>query len=64
MTGSSRPKPGQSAEGFEYSYFRRERNVIYESLILGPNGLETYVQYVRGGYVRSLPSPAHRGRER
>lgn len=48
---------------FEYSYFRRERNVIYESLILDPNGLETYVQYVRGGYLRSLPSPAHRGRE-
>jgi YD repeat-containing protein len=47
---------------FEYSYFRRERNVIYESLILDPNGLETYVQYVRGGYLRSLPSPAHRGR--
>ena len=47
---------------FEYSYFRRERNVIYESLILDPNGLETYVQYVPGGYVRSLPSPAHRGR--
>jgi YD repeat-containing protein len=47
---------------FEYSYFRRERNVIYESLILDPNGLETYVQYVPGGYVRSLPSAAHRGR--
>jgi YD repeat-containing protein len=48
---------------FEYSYFRRERNVIYESSILDPNGLETYVQYVRGGYLRSLPSPAHRGQE-
>ncbi len=48
---------------FEYSYFRGERNVIYESSILDPNGLETYVQYVRGGYLRSLPSPAHRGRE-
>lgn len=47
---------------FEYSYFRRERNVVYESLILDPNGLETYVQYVRFGYLRSLPSPAHRGR--
>ena len=47
---------------FEYSYFRRERNVIYESLILDPNGLETYVQYVGDGYLRSLPSPAHRGR--
>jgi YD repeat-containing protein len=47
---------------FEYSYFRRERNVIYESLILDPNGLETYVQYVRGGYLRSLPSATHRGR--
>jgi YD repeat-containing protein len=47
---------------FEYSYFRRERNVIYESLILDPNGLETYFQYVPGGYVRSLPSRPHRGR--
>jgi hypothetical protein len=47
---------------FEYSYFRRERNIIYESLILDPNGLETYAQYVQGGYIRSLPSPAHRGR--
>jgi YD repeat-containing protein len=49
-------------EKFEYSYFRSERNVIYESLVLDPNGLETYVQYVGGGYVRSLPSAAHRGR--
>jgi YD repeat-containing protein len=47
---------------FEYSYFRRERNVIYESLILDPNLLETYVQYVPGGYIQSLPSPTHRGR--
>jgi YD repeat-containing protein len=47
---------------FEYSYFRRERNIIYESLILDPNGLETYIQYVRGGYLQSLPAPAHRGR--
>jgi hypothetical protein len=48
-------------EKFEYSYFRGERNVIYESIITDPNGLETYVQYVRGGNLRSLPSPAHRG---
>jgi YD repeat-containing protein len=47
---------------FEYSYFRREPNIIYKSLILDPNRLETSVQYVRGGYKRSLPSPAHRGR--
>lgn len=47
---------------FEYSYFRRERNIIYESLILDPNGLETYAQYVGDSYVRSLPYPAHRGR--
>jgi YD repeat-containing protein len=47
---------------FEYSYFRRERNIVYESTILDPNGLETYIQYVRGGYIRSLPSAAHRGR--
>jgi len=47
---------------FEYSYFRRERNVIYESLILDPNGLETLIHYVRGGYLRSLPATPHRGR--
>jgi YD repeat-containing protein len=47
---------------FEYSYFRRERNIIYESLILDPNGLETYIQYERGGYRRSLPSAARGGR--
>jgi YD repeat-containing protein len=46
---------------FEYSYFSRERHVIYESLITDPNGLETYIQFVPDGYLRSLPSPAHKG---
>jgi YD repeat-containing protein len=43
---------------FGYSYFRRERNVIYEGQIRDPNGLETYVQYVRGGYLQWLPASA------
>ncbi|MGA8272986.1 MAG: DUF6531 domain-containing protein, partial [Candidatus Sulfotelmatobacter sp.] len=47
---------------FEYTY-ARARNVIYESTITEPNGLETYVQYVRGGYIQSLPAPAHHGIE-
>jgi YD repeat-containing protein len=51
----------EDGKKFEYSYFRRERNVIYETSITDPNGLETYVQYVRGGNLRSLPSPAHKG---
>jgi YD repeat-containing protein len=47
---------------FEYSYSRGERNLIYEGLILDPNRLETHIRYVGGGYRRSLPSPAPRGR--
>ena len=47
---------------FEYSYFRREHEAVHDGMILDPNGLETYVQYVPGGYVRSLPSAAHRCR--
>jgi YD repeat-containing protein len=45
--------------GFGYAYFR-ERNVIRENQITDPNGLETYVQYVNGGYLQSLPAaPPH-----
>ena len=40
---------------FEYGYFR-ERNLIYENQIKDPNGLETYIQYVNGGYLESLPA--------
>jgi YD repeat-containing protein len=50
-----------NGEKFEYSYFRRERGALHDGLILDPNGLETRVQYVPGGYMQSLPS-AHRGR--
>jgi YD repeat-containing protein len=41
---------------FDYSYFRRERGITYESYITDPNGLQTYIQYVRGGYLQSLPT--------
>jgi YD repeat-containing protein len=51
----------EDGKKFEYFYVRRERNLIYETIITDPNGLETYVQYVRGGNLRSLPSPAHKG---
>ncbi len=37
---------------FGYSYFRRERGIIYENQITDPRGLQTYVQYVPGGYIR------------
>ncbi len=42
---------------FAYAYFKRDRGVIYENQITDPRGLQTYIQYVRGGYVRSLPAP-------
>ena len=42
---------------FEYGYFRSERNIMRENQITTPNGLETYIQYVRGGYTQSLPAP-------
>jgi YD repeat-containing protein len=42
---------------FGYAYFRRERGVIYENQITDPNGLQTYIQYVPGGYIQSLPAP-------
>jgi YD repeat-containing protein len=42
---------------FEYSYFRGERNIMRENQITTPDGLETYIQYVPGGYTQSLPAP-------
>ncbi len=47
---------------FDYGYFRRERGIMYESYITDPNGLETYIQYVPGGYLRSLPAAVSHGR--
>jgi YD repeat-containing protein len=46
----------QDGERFEYHYFR-DGNINREAYIIDPNGLETYVEYVPGGYVQSLPSP-------
>jgi YD repeat-containing protein len=42
---------------FEYAYFRGERNIIRQNQITTPNGLETYIHYVPGGYTQSLPAP-------
>ena len=42
---------------FEYAYFRGERNIMRENQITTPNGLETFIQYVPGGYTQSLPAP-------
>ncbi len=41
---------------FRYAYFLGERNVILENQITDPNGLETYIKYVRGGYLQWLPT--------
>jgi YD repeat-containing protein len=41
---------------FGYAYFHGERNVILENQITDPNGLETYIQYVPGGYLQWLPT--------
>src|SRR5580658_2696503 len=41
----------------EYAYFRTERNIMRENQITTPNGLETHIQYVPGGYTQSLPAP-------
>ena len=41
---------------FSYAYFRGERNLILENQITDPNGLETYIQYVSGGYLQWLPA--------
>ncbi len=49
---------------FGYAYFLGERNVMLENQITDPNGLETYIQYVLGGYLRWLPSPIPHQRER
>jgi len=39
---------------FKYSY-ARTTNQIREIHIVDPNGLQTYIDYVRGGHVQSLP---------
>jgi YD repeat-containing protein len=41
---------------FSYAYFRGERNLILENQITDPSGLETYIQYVSGGYLQWLPA--------
>jgi|HubBroStandDraft_6_1064221.scaffolds.fasta_scaffold14012_3 YD repeat-containing protein len=42
--------------GFGYAYFHGERNVMLENQITDPNGLETYIRYVSGGYLQWLPT--------
>ena len=32
-------------------------NAMVPDLIADPNGLMTYIKYVRGGYMQSLPVP-------
>jgi YD repeat-containing protein len=41
---------------FEYAY-SRQGNTMVDNQITEPNGLQTYVQYVPGGYLQSLPQP-------
>jgi YD repeat-containing protein len=41
---------------FGYAYFHGERNLILENQITDPNGLETYIRYVPGGYLQWLPT--------
>lgn len=42
-------------DSFQYHYFRNG-NQIVENQITDPNGLETYVRYVQGGYLRWPPA--------
>ncbi len=42
---------------FGYHYVRGQANVIRENQIIDPNGLQTYIQYERDGYLQSLPMP-------
>jgi YD repeat-containing protein len=51
------------ADGRAFKYFAfRETNSIRQNQIVDPNGLETYIQYVRGGFTQSLPQPPPPGR--
>jgi YD repeat-containing protein len=59
--GSIKSQTMGDGNKFGYAYFRRERGIVYENQITDPNGLETYVQYVRGGFIRSLPNPVPHG---
>jgi hypothetical protein len=59
--GSIKSQTMGDGSKFGYAYFRRERGIIYENQITDPNGLETYVQYVPGGFIRSLPNPVPHG---
>jgi hypothetical protein len=44
-------------DGRRFTYFPvREGNVLREHQIKDPNGLQTYIQYERGGYLQSLPT--------
>lgn len=44
---------------FEYHY-SRDGEAIRNGYITDPNGLETYIQYERGGYLEWLPAPRPR----
>ena len=51
------------ADGRTFKYSAsREVNRISENHIVDPNGLETYIQYVPGGFIQSLPQPPPPGR--
>jgi YD repeat-containing protein len=46
------------ADGRAFTYLSfHETNRITQTQVVDPNGLETYIQYVLGGYIESLPQP-------
>lgn len=55
--GTGNMKSQTMADGRRFAYFPvRQGNVLRETQIKDPNGLQTYIQYEAGGYLQSLPT--------
>jgi YD repeat-containing protein len=55
VDGHIKTQTMRGGQQFEYHY-SREGDAIRNSYITDPNGLETYIQYERGGYLEWLPA--------
>jgi len=54
--GSVKTQTLKDGKSFVFWYSRTARNILRESTIKNPNGLETYYQYGDSGYIETLPA--------
>ena len=54
--GTVKTQTLKDGKSFVYWYSHTDRNILRESTIKNPNGLQTYYQYGNGGYIATLPA--------